>query len=293
MAEYIQTRLTNPSPPSTPKKRGSSMARKRKSTRRKSTSARRPVKVKMASTKRRRNPSKRRKTTTKRRRSMASTRRRRNPGAPKRRNTRAIGNRRKNPAFDWEGTLVAFAGVAAGAFVSDYVNDGMNNLFSGLTQNNNNAAPMLGALKLIGSFGILAAAKAYEDQMPRSYGAVELPIDEMVIAATAVSIKSGIELLMGGTNAQAELAAAQAAAGTHRMHGRRPRRRRMRGTIISSPELATQLRMGQTRSMLGTATLPMHGEMAGSLDVYPQEQNALLRMQGTNGGVRRSRSRAL
>jgi len=268
------------------------MTRKRKSTRRKSTSARRPVKVKMASTKRRRNPSRKKTTTRTKRRSMASTRRRRNPGAPKRRNTRAIGNRRKNPAFDWEGTLVAFAGVAAGAFVSDYVNDGMNNLFSGITQNNENAAPLLGALKLIGSFGILAAAKMYEDQMPRSYGAVELPIDEMVIAATAVSIKSGIELLMGGETAGAELTSSQAAAGTRRMHGRR-RRRRMRGTIISSPELATQLRMGQTRSMLGTATLPMHGEMAGSLDVYPQEQNALLRMQGTNGGVRRSRSRAL
>lgn len=272
------------------------MARKRKSTRRKSTSARRPVKVKMASTTRRRNPSKRRTTTPRKRRATTQRRsmalaRRRNP-APKRRNTRAIGNRRKNPAFDWEGTLVAFAGVAAGAFVSDYVNDGMNNLFSGITQNNSSAAPMLGALKLIGSFGILAAAKMYEDQMPKSYGQVELPIDEMVIAATAVSIKSGIELLMGGESAQAELAAAQTAAGTYRMHGRRPRRRRMRGTIISSPELATQLRMGQTRSMRGTATLPMTGEMAGSLDVYPQEQNALLRMQGTNGGVRRSRSRA-
>lgn len=190
---------------------------------------------------------------------------------------------------------MAFAGVAAGAFVSDYVNDGMNNLFSGITQNNENAAPILGALKLIGSFGILAAAKAYEDQMPQSYGQVQLPIDEMVIAATAVSIKSGIELLMGNDTAVAELQASQAAAGTHRMHGRRRRRRRMRGTIISSPELATQLRMGQTRrpAMKGTATLPMHGEMAGSLDVYPQEQNALLRMQGTNGGVRRSRSRAL
>jgi len=270
------------------------MARKRKSVRRRKASSARPVKIKMAGTRRRKSTTTRRRknpSALKRRRTTrAATRRRRNPGAPKRRNTRSIGRRRRNAAFDWQGTLVAFAGVAVGAYFSDTINDGMNKLFHGMVKDSENAAPMLGVLKLAGAYGLLGVAKMYEEQMPRRAGGMEIPVDEMVIAATAVTIKSGLELLRGGDFAAAELEAAQASAtasdGTRRRHmsGRR-RRRRMRGTIISSPALATQLRMG------GTNRLPMNGYMRGSLDVYPQEQTALLRMQGT-GGMGRTRSRA-
>ena len=276
MAQYIQTRLTNPS------SRSKKMAPKRRSTTRR---RRTPVRVSVRGTtsrKRRRSrsrkgraaPARRRANPPRRRRaSVSRTRRRRTNPARRRRRAPA---RRRNPAFDFKSFAVATVGFGLGAFVSGRINTWMDETFAKADVRDEKAKKSLGMIKILGSVGIYALAH-YVKQNPRLLGTGKMAkaygdaLDNFAVAGSAVALASGIDLLFKADETDYP---EPPASGT----GRRRRRRNMRGVIVSSPTLSNQL--ATARGMGGTNMLPMSGPMRGSLEVYPSPQKALQAMQG-------------
>ena len=276
MANYIQTRLTNPS------NRSKKMAQSRR--RRSSTSSRRrtPVRVSVRGTSSRRKrlsnpsrkrlaaPARRRRSNPSRRASSVSRTRRRNPTRRRRTSTT---RRRRNPAFDFKSFAVATVGFGLGAFVSGRINDWMDDTFA-KGDGSEKAKKALGVIKILGSVAIYAAAN-YVKQNPRMLGTGKMAtaygeaLDNFAVAGSAVALASGIELLFKA----GETAYPTSAAGSRR------RRRNMRGVIVSSPTLANQLATARG-SMRGTGMLGMNPAMRGSLEVYPTPQPALQQMQG-------------
>jgi len=253
--------------------------------RRKKTSARRrrPAARKLtmrSTTKRRRNPARKRRTTTARRTSMAATKRRRNP-APRRRRNPAP-RRRRNPSYDYKAALIESVGFLGGAFASNYINNAMNDIFAKDGVADDRAAKTLGIIKIVGSLGIFALGQ-YVKQNPsmlggyaKQYQQYAGAIENFTVAGSAVALADGIQLL----TKEESRADAVLGLSTNRKattEGTR-RRRSMRGVIVQSPTLQSQL---STSGMGGTNMLPMSGPMRGSLDVYAAPQASLQAMQAS------------
>jgi len=248
--------------------------------RKKTTARRRPAtrKISMSSTKRRKNPTHpARKRRTK---SMAASKRRRNP-ARRRRNPAP--RRRRNPSYDYKAALIESAGFVGGAFVSGWINGAMNDIFVKDGEDfDDRAAKTLGIIKIVGSLGIFALGQ-YVKQNPsmlggyaKQYQQYAGAIENFTVAGSAVALADGIQLL----TKEESRADAVLGLSTNRKattEGTR-RRRSMRGVIVQSPTLQSQL---STSGMGGTNMLPMSGPMRGSLDVYAAPQASLQAMQAS------------
>jgi len=247
MAQYIQTRLTNPSSEAI-------MARRRSGT------SITPVRVSLTSgSKRRRNPSKAR---------------RRNPSKARRRNP----SRRKanQGAFRSGLMLKGGSGIAgslgrqvtltgagvAGAYLSNYLDMAFNGVVNAIGVSDPKAQ---GALKVATIIGTMTLVDQLLERANASEGAR---------VATLVALYAGAGSAIG--NSFEAATGIPKLAGTIMPH--------MRGTLISSPMLSSQLQQGIS-AMGGTNYLPLGGYMNGSLDVPNAPYSAPSHMQGSSMGA--------
>lgn len=206
--------------------------------RRRKTTKRSPVRVSMrGSSKRKANPSRRRKST--------AVRRKANPA---RRRTSVA--RRRNPSLNWQRIGLQTGGLVAGAFIYNKMEGSINDMLANLPGSTD--AKTAGMIKIVAG-GAIVALGDYLASMPNiARGAAGTLIPSAALALGAMVINDGVQraFLMDGT------------------------RRHMRGTIVRSPMIASQV-------MRGTARLGP-GAMRGSLEVFNGPQAALERMQGTH-----------
>lgn len=197
------------------------------------------------------------------------------------------GSRRRNPDLKVALTNAAYTtgAVTAGVFGAKYVDQYMNEFFakSGVE------AQTLGVIKLLGTFGIVAAGE-YVKGLPAvaQNPMLSKVIDPLIIGLATFSASSALDLLAGtdilatgGSEGALSFAMANkpstgaaAASGSYGMAATRRRRRYARGTMVESPTLDRQLTMG------ATALMPLHG-MQGSLEIYPNVQPSIQQMQGS------------
>lgn len=206
--------------------------------RRRKTTKRSPVRVSMrGSSKRKANPSRRRKST--------AVRRKANPA---RRRTSVA--RRRNPSLNWQRIGLQTGGLVAGAFLYNKVQGSINDMLANLPGSTD--AKTAGMIKIVAG-GAIVALGDYLASMPNiARGAAGTLVPSAALALGAMVINDGVKAAfpMDGT------------------------RRHMRGTIVRSPMIASQV-------MRGTARLGP-GAMRGSLEVFNGPQAALARMQGTH-----------
>ena len=212
--------------------------------RRRKTTKRSPVRVSMrGSSKRKANPSRRRKST--------AVRRKANPA---RRRT-SVARRRRNPSLNWQRIGLQTGGLVAGAFIYNKMQGSINDMLANLPGSTD--AKTAGMIKIVAG-GAIVALGDYLASMPNiARGAAGTLVPTAALALGAMVINDGVQ-------------------GAFPMEG--TRRRHMRGTIVRSPMIASQV-------MRGTARLGP-GAMRGSLEVFNAPQAALERMQGTHSSGR-------
>lgn len=196
--------------------------------------------------------------------------------------------RRRNPDIKVALTNAAYTtgAVTVGVLGAKYVDQYMNQFFA----EQGVEAQTLGVIKLLGTFGIVAAGE-YVKGLPAvaQNPMLSKVIDPLIIGLATFSASSALDLLAGldilstgGKDGALAYAIANkpstgttAASGSYGMAASRARRRRYaRGTMVESPTLDRQLTMG------ATALMPLHG-MRGSLEVYPTVQPSIQQMQGS------------
>lgn len=213
--------------------------------RRRKTTKRSPVRVSMrGSSKRKANPSRRRKST--------AVRRKANPA--RRRRTSVA--RRRNPSLNWQRIGLQTGGLVAGAFIYNKMQGSINDMLANLPGSTD--AKTAGMIKIVAG-GAIVALGDYLASMPNiARGAAGTLVPSAALALGAMVINDGVQ-------------------GAFPMEGTR---RHMRGTIVRSPMIASQV-------MRGTARLGP-GAMRGSLEVFNGPQAALERMQGTHSSTHSS-----
>jgi hypothetical protein len=191
------------------------------------------------SSKRKANPSRRRR--------LTAVRRKANPA--RRRRTSVA--RRRNPSLNWQRIGLQTGGLVAGAFIYNKLQGSINDMLANLPGSTD--AKTAGMIKIVAG-GAIVALGDYLASMPNiARGAAGTLVPSAALALGAMVINDGVQ-------------------GAFPMEG--TRRRHMRGTIVRSPMIASQV-------MRGTARLGP-GAMRGSLEVFNAPQAALERMQGTH-----------
>jgi len=161
-----------------------------------------------------------------------------------------VARRRRNPSLNWNRIGLQVGGLAVGAYVYNMGKTQIAEMIGKITPAGGD--PKVAGLIQIVAGGAIVALGDYLASMPNiARSPLGTVVPTATLAMAAMLVNDGVQLVtnMSGT-----------------------RRRGMRGTIVRSPMIASQIMSGTSR--LGPG-------MHGSLDSYGSPQPSLQRMQGS------------